>query len=217
MFTGGASGAALVTLIAESSVGWSRPPLPQPAVSVSARRRQTRQRRIGSLRKRGDVADQTGRPVAAYNTSHPAKGEPMIRPARLLPALTLAAVLPPGCKTRTDTPSAANTAPVPVPLYTDLGSHHHVITASPDAQQYFDQGLRLVYAFNHAEAIASFKEGARRDPNCAMCWWGVALALGPNINLPMEPKDEPEALDATKKAAVLSPKVTPAEQGYITA
>ncbi|HLQ22050.1 MAG TPA: hypothetical protein VK132_02530, partial [Gemmatimonadales bacterium] len=139
----------------------------------------------------------------------------MIRPARLLPALTLAAVLLPGCKTRTDTPSAANTPPVP--LYTDLGSHHHAITASPAAQQYFDQGLRLVYAFNHAEAIASFKEGARRDPNCAMCWWGVALALGPNINLPMEPKDEPEALDATKKAAVLSPKVTPAEQGYITA
>ena len=139
----------------------------------------------------------------------------MVRPARLLPALTLAAALLAGCKSRTDTPSAANTAPVP--LYADLGSHHHAITASPDAQQYFDQGLRLVYAFNHAEAIASFKEGARLDPNCAMCWWGVALALGPNINLPMEPKDETAALDATKKAAVLSPKVTPAEQGYITA
>ena len=52
---------------------------------------------------------------------------------------------------------------------------------------YFDQGVRLLFGFNHAEAIRSFREAARLDPNCAMCWWGVAFALGPNINLPMQP------------------------------
>ena len=141
----------------------------------------------------------------------------MIRPARLAPALLLTAALLPGCKTRTDPPSVTHTTAAAVPLYTDLGSHHHPITASPDAQRYFDQGLRLTYAFNHDEAIASFKEGARRDPGCAMCWWGVALALGPNINLPMDPKAEPEAWDATRKASALAPKVKPEERDYIAA
>lgn len=103
------------------------------------------------------------------------------------------------------------------PLYTDLGSHHHAVTSSPAAQQYFDQGLRLMYAFNHDEAIASFKEGARLDPNCAMCWWGVALSLGPNINLPMDPKTEPQAQDAARKAAALALTATPIERDYIAA
>ena len=141
----------------------------------------------------------------------------MIRPARLLPALVLTAGLLPACKTRTDAPSVAHTATAAVPLYTDLGSHHHPVTASPEAQQYFDQGLRLTYAFNHDEAIASFKEGARLDPKCAMCWWGVALAVGPNINLPMDAKAEPEAWDAVRKAGRLGDKVTPAERDYISA
>lgn len=136
-------------------------------------------------------------------------------------ALTVALALPGlflgGCKTKTDSPSAASTAAAPVPLYTDLGTWHHAVTASPGAQKYFDQGLRLTYAFNHDEAIASFKEGARLDPDCAMCWWGVALDLGPNINLPMDPKAEPEAWAAAQKAQTLAPKVTPAERDYIAA
>jgi tetratricopeptide (TPR) repeat protein len=74
-----------------------------------------------------------------------------------------------------------------VPLYTDLGGHHYAITtAEPAAQQYFDQGLRLAYAFNHAEAIRAFDEAARLDPTCAMCAWGAAYAFGPNINAPMD-------------------------------
>ena len=93
-----------------------------------------------------------------------------------------------GCHQRG--PSLARTEASPR-TFDNLGTHHHPITASPEAQSYFDQGLRLAYAFNHDEAIASFKEGARLDPDCAMCWWGVALALGPNINLPMDPKLEP--------------------------
>jgi predicted Zn-dependent protease len=137
-------------------------------------------------------------------------------------ALTVALALPGlflgGCKTKTDGPSAASTAAAaPVPLYADLGTWHHAVTASPEARKYFDQGLRLTYAFNHDEAIASFREGARLDPNCAMCWWGVALDLGPNINLPMDPKAEPEAWAAAQKAQGLALKVTPAERDYIAA
>ena len=139
---------------------------------------------------------------------------PMARPISGM--LVLAIALLPGCKTRTDAARVANTPPA-APLYTDLGAHHHPITASPEGQSYFDQGLRLLYAFNHDEAIASFKEGARLDPDCAMCWWGVALALGPNINLPMDPKAEPEAWDAVRKAAALAPKVKLEERDYIAA
>ena len=74
-----------------------------------------------------------------------------------------------------------------VPLYDNLGDHHREITTSvPTAQKYFDQGLRLYYAFNHPEAIRAFREAQRLDSLCAMCYWGEALAWGPNINLPMD-------------------------------
>jgi len=111
-----------------------------------------------------------------------------------------------GCKPRTD-----------APLYDNLGSLHHAVTASAGAQKYFDQGLRLMYGFNHDEAIASFKEGARLDPACGMCWWGVAVALGPNINLPMDPAAGPEAWNALEKATALAPRLTPSERDYIAA
>jgi len=82
----------------------------------------------------------------------------------------------------------------PVPLLEGLGDHHYEITTSaPLAQRYFDQGLRLYYAFNHSEAVRSFREAQRLDPNCSMCYWGEALAYGPNINLAM---DRPSALAA---------------------
>jgi tetratricopeptide (TPR) repeat protein len=124
------------------------------------------------------------------------------------------AALPAACKSGSQVADAPTTT---VPLYNDLGSHHHTVTASPAAQQFFDQGLRLMYGFNHEEAIASFKEGARLDAGCGMCWWGVAMALGPNINLPMDPKAGPEAWDALRKATTLAPKLTPAERDYIGA
>jgi len=112
---------------------------------------------------------------------------------------------------------APEAMPETVPLFDNLGTHHHAITASKEAQQYFDQGLRLVYAFNHDEAIKAFKEGARLDPNCAMCYWGIALALGPNINLPMEPTLEPTAYEAVTRAKALASKVSKPEQAYINA
>ncbi len=105
-----------------------------------------------------------------------------------------------------------------IPLYDNLGSHHHPITTTvPMAQRYFDQGLRLVFAFNHEEAIASFEEAGRLDPEAAMAYWGTALALGPNINAPMSGEQEHRAYEAIRKARTLSSKVSPREQAYIEA
>src|SRR5687768_12077729 len=76
-------------------------------------------------------------------------------------------------------PPVANVSP----LLGNLGSHSHRITTRSDlAQRYFDEGLNLVYGFNHAEAIRSFRDAATLDPTCAMCYWGIAYALGPHIN-----------------------------------
>ncbi len=104
------------------------------------------------------------------------------------------------------------------PLFDNLGNlHHPITTSSPEAQQYFDQGLRLVFAFNHEEAINSFEAAARRDPKTAMAHWGVALALGPNINLPMDRESEKRAYEAIQRARALAASVSPMEQAYIEA
>jgi tetratricopeptide (TPR) repeat protein len=114
--------------------------------------------------------------------------------------------------------SAMIQAPDSVPLYTNLGSHHHPITTSvPRAQQYFDQGLRLTYAFNHAEAIASFEQATRLDPRCAMCWWGIAYAYGPNINAAMDSASGVAAYRAAQRALFLVSEVSTPEQAYIRA
>ena len=99
-----------------------------------------------------------------------------------------------------------------------LGTWHHAVTTtSPEAQAYFDQGLRLCYAFNHEEAIRAFQQAATTDPTCAMAYWGIALAHGPNINLPMEKESEQKAYDALLKATELMKGAAPAERDYITA
>jgi tetratricopeptide (TPR) repeat protein len=104
------------------------------------------------------------------------------------------------------------------PIYDNLGSYHMAITtASPIAQRYFDQGLRLTYGFNHDEAVKSFKEGVRADSTCAMCWWGIANALGPNINLPMDSSAVQPAYEANQRALALAQRVTPRERAYIEA
>jgi tetratricopeptide (TPR) repeat protein len=117
-----------------------------------------------------------------------------------------------------DQPSAAPAGESSTPLFDNLGTLHHPIsTSSPKAQQYFDQGLRLVFAFNHEEAINSFEEAARIDPKAAMAYWGIALALGPNINLPMSPEAEKRAYGAVQKARALARNATQEEQAYIEA
>ena len=105
-----------------------------------------------------------------------------------------------------------------VPLYTNLGSHHkRISTQVAVTQQYFDQGLRLVYGFNHAEAIRSFTRAAELDPTCAMCYWGIALAYGPHINAPMDSASGVAAYAAAQKALALKSHATAAERAYIEA
>ena len=104
------------------------------------------------------------------------------------------------------------------PLYDNLGVlHYPITTAVPLAQQYFDQGLRLYYAFNHQEAIRSFKEGTRLDQACAMCYWGIALAYGPNINAPMDAASGRLAHAAIQQAAHYAKGTTLHEQTLIGA
>jgi tetratricopeptide (TPR) repeat protein len=106
----------------------------------------------------------------------------------------------------------------PAPLSDQLGRvHHPVSTRSPLAQRYFDQGLALAYGFNHDAAEQSFREAARLDPNLAMAWWGIALVLGPNYNLPGDTTRGRRAYAAVVKAAALASNATPAEQSYIAA
>ena len=105
-----------------------------------------------------------------------------------------------------------------VPLYDNLGEHHYSIsTHVPAAQRYFDQGLRLYYAFNHAEAIRAFEQAAKLDPQCAMCHWGVALAYGPNINLPMDSAAGVAAHAAAERARAAAAHASPRERALIDA
>ena len=104
------------------------------------------------------------------------------------------------------------------PLYDGLGAHgYRITTAVPEAQLYFDQGLRLAYGFNHAEAARAFREAQRRDPSCAMCFWGEAYVLGPNINAPMMPEAAAPAFAAAQKALALAGGARPEERALIEA
>lgn len=124
-------------------------------------------------------------------------------PSSLLAALLLAA------------PPAVSDS---VPLYDNLGRHHHEIsTKVPKAQLYFDQGLRLTFAFNHAEAIRAFNEAARLDPACAICHWGTALAYGPNINAAMDSAAGVQAYAAMQRATRLAAGASAKERAYIQA
>src|SRR5688572_12962585 len=105
-----------------------------------------------------------------------------------------------------------------MPLLKGLGTwHHRITTASPEAQRYFDQGLRLTYGFNHAEARRAFRKAQQIDPNCAMCYWGEALVLGPNINAPMEAHAAAPAMAAVTRAKELAATALPHEQALIDA
>ena len=116
------------------------------------------------------------------------------------------------------TPANGQRADQIAPLLDGLGDHHHAVTTDSErAQRFFDQGLILAWAFNHAEAERSFREAARLDSACAMCYWGIALVLGPNINAAMDPDDAPEAYAALQKARELAPGATEREQAYIDA
>src|SRR6266852_7076605 len=114
-------------------------------------------------------------------------------------------------------PAKTNPASSPK-LLPGLGEvHHPVSTSNKQAQQFFDQGLKLVYAFNHDEAGRSFQRAAALDPKLAMAWWGVALTLGPNYNLPVDPEREKAGYDAVQRALALQEEASEPERAYINA
>jgi tetratricopeptide (TPR) repeat protein len=103
-------------------------------------------------------------------------------------------------------------------LLSGLGNYHHpVSTKNPEAQKYFDQGLNLSYAFNHEEAIRSFRKALELDPDMLMAHWGIAFALGPNFNQEVDPEREKQAYDAVQKALMLSSTAPENERGYVEA
>jgi tetratricopeptide (TPR) repeat protein len=106
----------------------------------------------------------------------------------------------------------------PPTLYDSLGNYsHRITTASPGAQRWFDQGLRLAYAFNHYEAQRAFREAARLDPSCAMCYWGIAITEGSNYNSPTDADREKRAREAVQAAQQRATSATPAERALIAA
>jgi tetratricopeptide (TPR) repeat protein len=129
-------------------------------------------------------------------------------------------------QTRTEVPQAEMQAAMPAaafadtepPLWDGLGPvTYKITTASAPAQNYFNQGMRLAYAFNHGEAQRAFRKAQKLDPECAMCFWGEALVLGPNINLPMQDDAVAPAFAAIEKAKAFAGKASPREQALIAA
>ena len=110
--------------------------------------------------------------------------------------------------------ASASTRPV---AYDTLGSYSYRITATPEAQRWFDQGLRLAYGFNHLEAQRAFREAARVDPACAMCYWGIALTEGSNYNSPTDTDREKSAGTAVQEAQRRAAAATSAERALIGA
>jgi tetratricopeptide (TPR) repeat protein len=160
----------------------------------------------------------------SYPAAHPIMGAMNI--ARPLPVLVLSLALAACSMQQPQTAQApahdmahgqpaAGGGPV---LYDTLGDYaYRITTASPQAQRWFDQGLRLVYAFNHNEAQLAFQEAARLDPKCAMCFWGIALTEGSNYNAPTDADREGRALAAVRQAQALAAGASPVERALIAA
>ena len=103
-------------------------------------------------------------------------------------------------------------------LLEGLGDHHFAITTThPEVQRWFDQGLMLTYGFNHDAAERSFLKAAELDPQCAMCWWGASLVLGPHVNATMDPADNADAWQRLQRARSLAPNASEREQAFIEA
>jgi tetratricopeptide (TPR) repeat protein len=114
--------------------------------------------------------------------------------------------------------SVTGQPPLGAPLFNNLGNYHRPIaTKSPLAQRYFDQGMILFYGFESGEAIRSFQEATRLDQTCAMCYWGLALAIGSKMNMPMNGDEQQQAYAAIKKARTLVDPQNIVEKDYIDA
>ena len=142
----------------------------------------------------------------------------------LIPFLFSLTLLLPGCEVpqaedgSDNSPSLPELAPIGATLLDGLGDHHMPISTENDkVQQWFDQGLMLTYGFNHDAAERSFLKAVELEPECAMCWWGAALVLGPNINAPMPPEANAPAYERLQAAIALAPDASEHEQAYIKA
>jgi tetratricopeptide (TPR) repeat protein len=130
-------------------------------------------------------------------------------------ALSTLLLCSPAAFAQHDHPSESS---APAQLLPGMGSTHHPIaTNNPEAQKFFDQGLTLIYAFNHDEAVRSFRRAAELDPQAAMPWWGIANALGPNYNDPANPERMKAAFDALQKAKTLAATAPQNERDYVAA
>jgi tetratricopeptide (TPR) repeat protein len=138
----------------------------------------------------------------------------LLTSARALLLVTISLSLPISAAAQDHAMSAMK----PVTIMTGLGDlHHPVSTKNPAAQQFFDQGLRLIYAFNHDEAARSFQKATELDPKLAMAYWGIAEAVGPNYNDPASEDRFKQAHEAIQKAVDLSANASDSERGYISA
>lgn len=158
----------------------------------------------------------------SLKSKHPIPTSPRLRTALALLVLLLTAapvLAGPMCATKRPAEAPPVEAGKPLaPLLAGMGGHHFPISSDdPMTRRYFDQGLALAYGFNHAEAERSFREAARRDPSCAICWWGVAYVLGPNINAPMDPAVAPLAWEAITAARTLADGASDRERALIEA
>lgn len=139
----------------------------------------------------------------------------------------ITALLVAGCASTSTGPGGSDSSLAQragAPLFDGLGEYHRAITTTdPDAQRYFDQGMVLAFGFNHAESIRSFRAAQRLDPSCAMCFWGEALATGPNINVTangkavMSPEEQVSAYAALQRALALKANASPLERDLIDA
>jgi tetratricopeptide (TPR) repeat protein len=135
--------------------------------------------------------------------------------SRLALTFTTLLLISPSLSAQHNHPSEAA---APAQLQSGMGFLHHPITTSnPEAQKFFDQGLTLLYAFNHDEAVRSFRRAADLDPKAAMPWWGISNALGPNYNDPADPARMKAAFDALQKAKSLAASAPENERAYIDA
>ena len=143
--------------------------------------------------------------AAAICRSRAPSGAPALRARFIAAAAAYAAT--------TGDPAAS----VPPPLIDGVASQALTATVSDAARPYFEQGMGLVDGFNHAEAIRAFHAAQALDPNCALCFWGEAYALGPNINKVMDPADNARALEAAKLALAKTEGATEVERALIEA
>ncbi len=132
-------------------------------------------------------------------------------------AVTLALTLQ-GCSDSSTPPAVTELAPVGATMLEGLGDYSRPVTSQhPDVQRWFDQGLALTYGFNHDAAERSFLRAAELDPECAMCWWGAALVLGPHVNAGMDPSYIAAAWDRLQRAQAAAAGAPEHEQAYIRA